>query len=176
MKGPGMKRNKGSLVVAFILIALGVWYLLVEINPVFAAFSNGRTTWPWQIIGFGALFCLIGLLTWAPALFIPGVVLGGIGGILYYQNLTGDWASWAYTWTLLPGLVGIGLLIFGLLARRRGALIGAFWSLLSSLILFGIFGSAFGGLRYAAVIWPLGLIFLGVYFILRFMLGRRSKN
>lgn len=171
-----MKRNKGSLVVAFILIALGIWYLLVEINPTFGAFSYGRTTWPWQIIGFGALFCLIGLLTWVPALFIPGVVIGGIGGILYYQNLTGDWASWAYTWTFLPGLAGIGLLIFGLLARRRGALVGAFWTLLSFLILFGIFGSAFGALRYAAVIWPLGLILLGVYFILRFILGRRSKN
>jgi hypothetical protein len=171
-----MKRSKGSLVLAFLLIALGVWYLLVEINPAFNAFAYGRATWPWQIIVLGGLFCLVGLVAWVPALFIPGVIIGGIGGILYYQNLTGDWASWAYAWTLLPGLVGIGLLIFGALSRRSGPVIGAFWNLLAFLILFGIFGSAFGALRYAAVIWPLGLILLGVYFIMRFMVGRRSKS
>ena len=171
-----MKRSKGSLVVAFLLIAMGVWYLLVEIDPAFNAFSYGRATWPWQIIVFGGLFCLVGLLTWVPALFIPGVVIGGIGGILYYQNLTGDWASWAYAWTILPGLVGVGLMFFGLLTRRRGAIIGAFWNLLAFLILFGIFGSAFGALHYAAIIWPLGLILLGIYFIMQFMFGRRSKG
>ncbi len=170
-----MRRNKGSLVVALLLMAVGVWYLLVEINPVINAINFGPRTWPWQIIGFGALFCLVGLVTWVPALFIPGTVIAGVGGLLYYQNFTGDWVSWAYAWTLIPGFVGIGLLLFGALTRRHGVMIAAFWNLLSCLILFGIFGAAFGALRYAAMIWPLGLILLGIYFILRFLVNRRSQ-
>jgi len=170
-----MRRNKGSLVVALILIVLGVWYLLAEIYPPLTTFAYGLAMWPWQIIGFGGLLVLVGLLTWIPGLVIPGIIVSGIGAILYFQNRSGEWASWAYAWTALPGIVGVSLLAFGTLVGRRGALLAGFWNVVASLILFGIFGSVFGALRYGTVIWPLGLILLGIYFILRFFVPRRPK-
>ncbi len=169
-------RNRGTLVVALLLIFLGVWYLMVELYPPVKAFSYSPQTWPWQIIGFGALFFVLAILAWVPALFIPGSVIAGVGIILYYQNLTGQWDTWSYAWTLIPGFGGFGLLLFGLLSRRRGALVSGVWNLFSSLILFGIFGSALGSLKVAGIIWPLGLILLGVYFIVRFLLRKPSRD
>ena len=73
-------------------------------------------------------------------MFIPASIITGIGSVLYYQNATGDWASWSYLWTLIPGFVAFGLLLFGLLTRKRGAYIAGLWNLFGSLLFFGIFG------------------------------------
>ena len=109
-----------------------------------------------------------------PAFFIPACIITGIGGLLYWQNSTGNWATWSYMWALIPGFVAFGLLLFGLLTRRRGAYIAGMWVLLNSLILFGIFASAFGGLDYASKLWPAGLILLGLIVLL--MGFRKKKN
>ena len=100
--------------------------------------------------------------------------MGGIGALLYWQNATGEWASWAYAWALIPGFVGIGLILFGLMARRRGALVGGGWAIFNSLVLFAIFGSFLGGLRILTLFWPvliivLGLVLLGQGFVRRRM-------
>ena len=42
------------------------------------------------------------LLTGQPGMLVPACIVGGIGGMLYWQNLTGDWASWSYSWSLIP--------------------------------------------------------------------------
>lgn len=162
-----MRPRKGNIVVAIMLIALGVWFTAVQLSPEVQELAYGRGTWPYQVIGVGLLFCLIGLLAWVPALFIPGAIITGIGGLLYYQNLTGNWESWAYAWTLLPAFVALGLFLFGLLARRRGALIGAAWTFFASLLLFGIFGSTLGGLQIAVQVWPVLLILLGLLVLIR---------
>ena len=168
-----MKENKGRIVGALFLILIGLWFLAVQLSPQLEIFAYGAATWPWQIIGIGALFLIIGLLSWTPGLFIPGCIIGGIGGLLYYQNATGDWGSWAYAWTLIPGFVAVGLFLFGLLARRRGALIAAFWTLFASVLLYGIFGSTLGGgFQLAAIAWPAALILVGLYFIGRAFIRR----
>ncbi len=168
-----MAPRKGNIVFALILIALGVWFTLVQIYPPVQQFAFGRYTWPFQVIGLGALFALAGLLAWAPGLMIPAAILAGMGGLLYYQNLTNNWGSWAYAWTLIPAFVAVGLFLFGALARKTGALIGAAWTLFGSLLLFGIFGWALGGLRIASMIWPALLILLG---LLVLVMPRRRKT
>ncbi len=40
---------------------------------------------------------------------MPSIIVGGIGGILAYQDYTGHWESWSYLWTLIPGFVGLGI-------------------------------------------------------------------
>ena len=169
-----MAQRKGSIVFAFLLIVVGAWFLAIELYPGIKAIAYGADTWPYPIIGIGLLFCLVGLLAWTPALFIPGCVIAGIGGLLYYQNSTHNWASWSYAWTLIPGFAGIGLIIFGALARRRGTVIAGFWNLCICLILFGVFGYALGRLAFAGQIWPVGLIALGLYLLLRSSLFRRQ--
>jgi hypothetical protein len=98
-------------------------------------------------------------------MLIPACIVSGIGGLLYWQNATGEWATWAFAWTLIPGFVGIGLVLFGLLGRRRGALIGGGWVIFNSLVLFAVFGSFLGGLRIVTLFWPVLVITLGIVLI-----------
>ena len=145
-----MKPRRGNISLAFLLIIVGAWYLAIEIFPGLKALAYGSGTWPLQIIGLGLLFAVVAILSWTPAFFIPASIITGIGGLLYWQNSTGNWASWSYMWALIPGFVAFGLLLFGLFARKRGAYIAGLWNLFSSVILFGIFASAFGGLEFAS--------------------------
>ena len=49
------------------------------------------------------------------ALAVPGSIVTMVGMILFYQNVTGHWASWAYAWLLIfPTAVGLGIAIAGL--------------------------------------------------------------
>ncbi len=170
-----MEHNRGRVITALILIIIGVWFLAIELVPTLKDIAYGTFTWPWQIVGLGVLFGAVGILTWRPALLIPGCIIAGIGGMLYYQNLTHNWESWAYSWTLIPGFVGVGLLLFGLLARRRGAVIGGLWNLFASLVLFGIFASTLGRLPIVGSLWPAGIILLGLMFLVQaFTRGRRE--
>ncbi|MBA4419783.1 MAG: hypothetical protein C0391_01405 [Anaerolinea sp.] len=166
-----MKRVRISF--AFLLIAIGVFYLAIEFFPGLRELAYGKETWPVQIIALGLIFALTSILTWMPSFFIPASILAGLGGLLYWQNSTGNWASWSYAWTLIPGFSGFGLLLFGLLARKRSAYISGMWNLFSSVILFGIFASVFGKLEFAAKLWPVGLILLGFIVIVS---GIRRKK
>ncbi len=177
MKTPLTRRIPGSIAFALILIALGVYYLAIEISPAVRAFVYGRATWPYQILGLGALLGVIGLITFKPGLFVPAAIIGGVGGILYYCNLTGNWEAWSYLWTLIPGFVGVGLLLLGVFVGSRGTIFGGLWTLVSSAILFGIFGFAFGDdLSLARFVWPVGLILLGLMFFLMPLFKRTRKE
>ena len=166
-------RTRNNLAVAVTLIALGAWFLAVEALPALKAFAYGRDTWPLPIIGIGAFLAVVGLLTWTPPTLVPACIVAGVGCLLYWQNSTGNWASWSYAWTLIPGFAGFGLLLFGLLARKRGAYISGMWNFFSSIILFGIFASTLGRLPLAAKLWPAALIVLGLIVIVS---GFRKKK
>lgn len=163
---------------ALILIALGAWFLAVELVPAVREIAYGRATWPLNIVGAGALLLAAGLLTWTPGWAIPACIVGGIGGLLYWQNLTGAWASWAWAWTLIPGFVGVGIILAGLLrGRLRGPLIGGAWTIFASLVLFSIFGSFLGGLTLVSQLWPLLLILVGLIVLAQaFLRPRRSQT
>lgn len=169
-------RNRSSLAGALILITLGAWFLAVELSPQVRAFAYGGETWPLQIVGIGALMLLVALLTFTPGWAVPACIVGGLGGLLYWQNATDNWASWAYAWTLIPGFVGVGIILAGLLeGKPRGALIGGGWTIFSSLLLFGIFGSFLGGLSLVGQLWPLLLIVVGVILLGQaFLRSRRT--
>jgi peptidoglycan/LPS O-acetylase OafA/YrhL len=108
---------------------------------------------------------------------VPAAILGGIGGILYYQNTTGDWASWAYIWALIPGLVGLGLLVGSFIDRRCGdARKAGFLMLLISLAVTALLGAFFTnniGFDYA---WPIILILAGIVFLFQGIFRRNRKR
>jgi hypothetical protein len=167
-----MTVSRTRLSFALILIALGAWQLAVNISPEFRALSYGRETWPLNVLGVGAFMALVALVTWSPGWFIPAAIISGVGGLLYYQNSTGDWASWAYAWTLIPGFVAVGLALLALTTWKRGPFIAAGWTLFSSLLLFGIFGSTLGGLPTAGTAAAAAVILLGLMFLLSPLLNR----
>jgi hypothetical protein len=121
---------------------------------------------------------VIGLITGAPGMSVPAAIVAGIGGILYYQNLTGDYGSWSYMWTLIPGFVGVGTILAGLLGEHtRHNLSRGLNLLVISAIMFLIFGALFGGL---GILGPNGpaflLIALGLYILIRGMLRNSNRG
>lgn len=163
-------RRRSSLIGGLLLILLGTVVLALELMPwVQLAFS-----WPWIIIGFAILMLLIGVATGVPALAVPACIIGGIGGILAYQAATGDWDSWAYIWALIPGFVGLGVFLAGLLGGDAASSMRAGgWLLLISLVLVSVFGSLFGALGFMGDYWPVLLILLGLVLLLGPLLRRQ---
>ncbi len=155
--------------VGTVLILLGIFFLVTRFVPgILSTFS-----WPLIIIGVGALFLVLALLTWTPGLAVPACIIGGIGGLLYWQNLSGAWWTWSYVWALIPGFVGVGVVVNELLeGRPLKALVEGGWPILISLFLFFLFGSFFGGLPMWGPWWAVVLIAIGVLVILRPLLGR----
>ena len=162
------QRRRSNLVVGVVLVLIGVCFLTVQFVPGLEGLINITWSWPLLMVAIGACLLLFGLLIGAPGMAVPAVIVAGIGGILYYQNTTGDWTSWSYLWTLIPGFVGLGIILAGLLSgnfRRSFSEGGGL--VIISLILFFIFASIMGGWNLLGDYWPVLLILLGVWLLVR---------
>jgi hypothetical protein len=172
------KRNRTQLVLGIILILAAGWLIATRINPDLAQLIHlPAFEWPMWVILTGAAFLVLGLLVGTPGLAVPACIIAGIGGILYYQNASGNWSSWSYLWTLIPGFVGIGSILAGLLGDdTRQSIRSGLNAIVFSVIAFAIFSTLFGGWTilgpYAQYV-PIALLFiLGVWFIVRGILKR----
>jgi hypothetical protein len=163
------------LIAGVLLVLVGAWFLATQFVPGLGEWFNIEFTWPLIIIAVGAFLLVFGLLVGAPGMAVPACIVGGIGGILYWQNLTQDWDSWAYVWTLIPGFVGIGTILAGLLGENtRSSVEGGSWLVIISLVLFLIFSSFTSERSWLGPYWPILLIVAGVLMIVRILL-RRTK-
>ena len=90
-----MRQNRSSLVLGILLILFGGWLVVTRQVPAVQDWLENNFTWPMWTIGAGLLILLIGLITGAPGMAVPASIVAGIGGILFYQNQTGDFAYWA---------------------------------------------------------------------------------
>lgn len=169
-------QKQSSIIIGTILILVGVLFLVVQFFPGLAPNLDISLQWPLIIVAVGILLLFSAFLG-VPALAIPGSIISGIGGILYVQNLTGAWSSWAYVWALIPGFVGIGLLIAGALGheRRQSWREGSRLILISG-VMFLIFGAFFSGLGLIGRYWPVLLIGLGLWQLLPNRQKKRSAS
>jgi hypothetical protein len=163
--------NRHGIVWGILLILLGGFFFVTQMYPdIF-----GYVYWPFIVIGVGAAFLLAAILTRTGGLAIPGCIVGGIGGILYYQAISGDWASWAYIWTLIPGFVGLGVIFAGLLSREHPRFdSGGLVLMAISAMGFIIFGGTFGLNLGVGTLWPLFLIGIGVITLFSALFRKRS--
>ncbi|MBE3133256.1 MAG: hypothetical protein IMZ55_07265 [Acidobacteria bacterium] len=170
-------KARSALGVGTLLIVLGVFFLVTRIVPnILAPFS-----WPWIVIGVGAAFMIAALVSWTPGLTVPACIIGGIGGILLWQNSSGLWGTWSYAWALIPGFVGVGVFISEVMeGRPLKGLIDGGTPIVVSAILFFVFGSLLGrhvgGFPEIGNWWAVGLILIGVLVVLRPLVGRRNKG
>jgi hypothetical protein len=166
-------RSKSAIAFGTIFILLGVFFLVTRFVPgLFNSFS-----WPFIIIGVGAIFLVVALVTWTPGFAVPACIIGGIGALLYWQNLTGEWWTWSYAWALIPGFVGVGVAVNELMeGRPLRALVEGGWPILVSLLLFFLFASFFGALPWRGPWWAVVLIAIGVLVILRPLVGKRKVD
>jgi len=165
------KRISGSLVGGIILIALG---LLSLFGQLFRGFPFLSYLWPFIIIGFGGLF-FVGMLAGGKSmagLAIPGALISGLGLMMFIQNLTGYWQSWAYSWTVILVLVGLGIFIMGLYTEDMHHRQAGLRVMKVGAVLFIIFGgffelifTAFRPYGLQQYLFPLLLVALGVYLV-----------
>lgn len=169
------RTQRSSLSIGIILVLVGIYFILANLVPEFNQWLHIEYSWPTIILAVAAGLLILGLIVGAPDMAVPAVIVGGIGGILYYQNLTGDWGSWSYMWALIPGFSGIGMLLAHVLgARDRYSIGSAFDTLGTSLVLFVIFGAFFGAFKAFGDYWPLLLVGAGVLIGLRTLLHPRK--
>jgi len=162
------RRKRSNLGVGVLFILVGAFALVYQLVPGFQDILDLSFDWPMIIVGFGLFLLVLGLLVGAPGMAVPAMIMCGIGGLLYWQNATGNWESWAYTWTLIPGFVGVGVFLAELLEGKfSSAIQGGGWLVLISLTMFVIFASFLGGPAWIGPYWPILLILVGVVMLVR---------
>ena len=164
-----MRQNRTNLFLGILLILIGGWLVVTRQVPAVQEWLDDNFAWPMWTIGAGLLVFIIGLLTGAPGMSIPAAIIAGIGGILYYQYQTGAYGSWSYMWALIPGFVGVGTILAGLLGENTRRNLGHGLNLIViSTVMFLVFATFFGGIsilgEYGAAII---LILLGIYLLAR---------
>ena len=172
--------RRSNIAIGIVMLIIGVVFLVIQLVPSINEWyeENVEFSWPVIIISVGLLLFVMGLFFRAPGMAVPACIVGGIGGILYWQNATGNWESWSYAWTLIPGFVGVGVLLSGLLGgdfRKQAR--GGIELILISLAMFFIFGSIFGDIfeewGLTGQWWPLVFIFFGIWILLRGIFRKR---
>ena len=161
----------GRQATAIILIGLGVLFLLGQ----FFNFSLLGLLWPLFIVLPGVAF-LYAAFTGdrdKAGLIIPGAMVTGTGAILFYQNLTGHWESWAYVWALYPVFLGLALVFIGRRTSNEGTIRTGDgfvkWGLIAFVALWALFELfIFGGNKWmVTTLLPLVLIAAGAFMLLR---------
>jgi len=168
------QKTRSNFAVGVILILVGGWFLAVQIMPDLSDWFWSIFEWPFVIIGVGIFLLIFGLLAGTPGLAVPASIIIGIGAILAYQNATSNWVSWSYIWTLIPGFVGVGVMLSSLLGEggREGFRSGLSLLFISA-ILFLIFSSIMGA-NPLGDWWPILLILLGLWLLIQPLFRRKS--
>jgi hypothetical protein len=182
-------RGALSMVLGGSLVLLGVVFLVLQLFNFDVAFS--RSMWPLLIIAAGVY--LFGVAFFSNVKEgEPFAVLGSIvtvlGLLLFYQNSTGHWQNWAYTWALLmPTSVGVGQMVFGVIKHKaetvrtgmRLTFIGAVMFLVGYFffeVVIGIGGHRSRGLAIVRYGWPITLVGIGGILILNYVLGNPTSK
>ncbi len=187
------RRDDQSLVWAAILISVGVVWLVLQAFHV----ALGAYLWPLWILVPGLATLVGGLALGAKStrqgradaegaeepLVAIGSVISAVGLLLFYQNATTHWESWAYAWALVaPTAVGLGLWLLGALKARRDMIATGRTMTTIGLILFCVFGIFFeliigiSGRAWPRLAWPIALVVLGGLLVVRALWPKAGKK
>lgn len=168
-------KNRGQLAVGLVLILLGALFIAQKQIPALAPWVEMYSQFPLNIIAAGALILLIGLLLGVPSMAVPAMIVACVGGILYYQNITEDYSSWSYMWTLIIVAIGLGTMLSGLLSRNMKEVRSGLGSVATGAILFLVFGAFFGKIDLLGGYLPaVLLVLLGVWLLVRGVFRRKD--
>jgi hypothetical protein len=169
--------KRGTLVTGVGLVILGVIFIILNLIP---GMTSGKT-WPLIFIVLAIGFFLPALI-WPSSreglagLYIPGCVLFVLGGIFFFNTMSGNWSVWAIAWMLIPAGVGLGLLTSALIGKwERGVRQVGLWMLVISLTIFAFFASLFGTLLVKAIGAGL-LVLLGIALLLRALIKKPQEE
>lgn len=176
-----MGRNRSyslGLIFGIMLIAIGALALIGQIFWTDAI----RYLWPFFIIIPGVVVVALALpdeTGLGEPFSIIGTMVTVTGLLLFYQQLTGHWTSWAYAWALVAPIgAGVGLWLYGVVhhheSKRKSA-----WDLVRIGLIIGLVGLIFfelilniSGWGLGFIGWPVLFIGLGVFLLVRALLRR----
>ena len=171
------KKGRSQLALGVILILLGAWFLADKSIPAFHSFFDKYTEWPVNMLLIGGVIFILGLVLGQPGMSVPAAIVAGLGGIFYYQDATGDFASWSYMWALIPGFIGVGTIVAGLLGENTAQnLKHGLNMMVISAVLFLVFSSFFGGWELLGNYGPSILLILLGLWVLGSGLFRTFRN
>jgi hypothetical protein len=171
-----------TIAIGVVLVAVGALLFAGQL----AGIGIEDIGWPFFVIAAGVAILLIGLVVAnEQGMVVGGTVVTTVGLVLFYQDQTGRWETWAYAWALVgPAASGLGLALWGLRSGNAGDLRNGTWGLLGGLAIFAV-GFLFfegvigiGGDRLALPEWllPVAVIGIGVAVLLRGMLEHREPR
>lgn len=168
--------NQTNFVLGGILIVLGAVFLLGQLFGI----RLGHYVWPLYIIVPGLLLFILALSTEGERGGILAAISSVVtmtGLLLFFQNMTNTFQSWAYGWALVgPTSIGLGQMIYGTLKDqeqmvrdgKKLATIGVTIFLVGAVFFELFIGiSGFGIGRLGRYVWPLLLVGAGVFLVLR---------
>ena len=182
--------NRSRLVFGACLVLLGLFLLFGEIVGSIFHIRIGHYTWPFSILVPGVLLYALAFTVDdnnSKGVVFAGSIVSGLGVLLFLQNLTGWWASWAYAWAfIVPTSIGVGEMVFGTLRSKQDmvnegwrltkiGLIILLFGVLFFELLIGISGIRFFGMR--SLCFPAALVILGLALVVQYLLpGRRTQS
>jgi hypothetical protein len=181
-------KNIGPFVLGGTLVIVGLLFMFAQFFQY--DFSTIGELWPYFVLAPGLVIFGFAVARGGSGepLASVGSIVTMLGVLLLYQNSTGHWENWAYTWALLvPTAIGLGKMIFGTLTGQRAAardglrltIIGGVIFLVGFFffeVVLGIGGlglQRFGLTRFA---WPIMMIGVGVTVIVYSLLAKRHSS
>ncbi len=165
--------NRGSnQVIGMVLIVLGALFLLGQVVD----FGDiiGNWGWPFFIILPGLLMLIWSIIGGksVSGLAIPGSIVTTVGLILFFQNATDRYESWAYAWGLITAAAGFGRYLQSSLNGDAAGRAQGLQAARVGLILFVGFGAffelfIFNQSAFARYLVPLALIAFGIFMVMR---------
>lgn len=138
--------DRGSLVGALALIALGAIFLILNFIPEIGF----EELWPMIFFVVATGFYLPAVI-WPESrrglagLYIPGSLLLVTGLIFLYNTLSGDWGMWAFAWLLVPFSIGMGLSLAAWIGKWNPPVSDVgIWIMVLNAVGFSLFGTLFG--------------------------------
>ncbi|MFN8561661.1 MAG: hypothetical protein U0703_08595 [Anaerolineae bacterium] len=183
-----MAQNGRNTLGAVFLIGLGVLFLVVQTLGINLWAAVGFS-WPVFILIPGVVFLALALAgdRRMSGFIFPGAFITGTGAILWFQNATDNWQSWAYIWTLYPVFLGLALMFNGQRTGKEKEVRTGRGFVTFGVIAF-LVGAAFfellifqGNSTLTRWVLPVGLIGVGGYLLLNgrgtpLMFGDKRKN
>jgi hypothetical protein len=137
------QHERNTRALGILLLAVGAWTLLSR----FLHIDFGTWLWPFWVIVPGGIIIALGFRDrnrGNEGLVTFGSIVAVTGIILFVQNLTGQWQSWAYAWALLfPGAIGLGKYLWGRRAGDEAAVRRGEKTMQTALVMFVAFGLFF---------------------------------
>ena len=118
---PEVTDRSRALILGGVLIAIGLVAFAMQQTGIDVTDWLGGSGWTLFILVPGVALLLAAIVAEdgpAQGLTTAGAIVTTVGGLLLYQDQTGNYESWAYAWALIPMAVGASLIVHGLRVGR----------------------------------------------------------